>query len=130
MSKEEIEINSIKNIYSVKVDDYLADPSIGVFAKIDIVFKNNNDEIKTETYAADQKEFNILIKKIYNYIELNNIEIVSNIPTVLTHSELQKTYSDTKVEMDDNTKNSVEKICLFDTKELPLHLQIENYTLI
>ena len=32
--------------------------------------------------------------------------------------------------MDDNTKNSVEKICLFDTKELPLHLQIENYTLI
>ena len=60
MSKEEIEINSIKKIYSVKVDDYLADPSIGVFAKIEIVYKNIKNEIKTETYSADQKEFNIL----------------------------------------------------------------------
>ena len=108
MSKEEIEINSIKNIYSVKVDDYLADPSIGVFAKIEVVYKNINNEIKTETYSADQKEFNILIKKIYNYIELNNIEIVSNIPTVMTNSIIQKAYSDTKVEMDDNTKKIFE----------------------
>ena len=40
MTKEELIVNSIKNIYSVKLDDYLADPSIGIFAKIDITYKN------------------------------------------------------------------------------------------
>ena len=114
MTKEELTVNSIKNIYSVKLDDYLADPKIGIWAKIEIVYKNINNEIKTETYTADQKEFNILIKKIYNYIELNNIEIVSNIPTVMTNSTIQKDYSDVKVEMDDNTKKIFEKNLSFE----------------
>ena len=127
MSKEEIEINSIKNIYSVKVDDYLADPSIGVFAKIEIVYKNIKNEIKTETYSADQKEFDLLIKKIYSYIEINNIEIVSNIPTVMTHSELQKAYSDSKVEMDDNTKKIFENNLSFERSFQPSQFRDKPY---
>ena len=127
MSKEEIEINSIKNIYSVKVDDYLADPSIGVFAKIEVVYKNINNEIKTETYSADKKEFDLLIKKIYSYIEINNIEIVSNIPTVMTHSELQKAYSDSKVEMDDNTKKIFENNLSFERSFQPAQFRDKPY---
>lgn len=119
MTKEEIEINSIKNIYSVKVDDYLADPKIGIWAKIEVVYKNINNEIKTETYSADQKEFDLLIKKIYSYIEINNIEIVSNIPTVMTNSIIQKAYSDTKVEMDDNTKKIFENNLSFERSFQP-----------
>lgn len=127
MSKEEIEINSIKNIYSVKVDDYLADPKIGIWAKIEVVYKNINNEIKTETYSADQKEFDLLIKKIYSYIEINNIEIVSNIPTVMTHSELQKAYSDSKVEMDDNTKKIFENNLSFERSFQPSQFRDKPY---
>ena len=127
MSKEEIEINSIKNIYSVKVDDYLADPKIGIWAKIEVVYKNINNEIKTETYSADKKEFDLLIKKIYSYIEINNIEIVSNIPTVMTHSELQKAYSDSKVEMDDNTKKIFENNLSFERSFQPAQFRDKPY---
>ena len=112
MSKEEIEINS---------------PKIGIWAKIEVVYKNINNEIKTETYSADQKEFDLLIKKIYSYIEINNIEIVSNIPTVMTNSIIQKAYSDSKVEMDDNTKKIFENNLSFERSFQPSQFRDKPY---
>ena len=127
MTKEELIVNSIKNIYSVKLDDYLADPSIGVFAKIDITYKNINDEIKNERFTSDQKEFDILIRKIYNYIELNNIKIVSSIPVVWTNSTFQKAYTDDKVEMDDNTKKIFENNLAFERSFQPSQFRNKPY---
>ena len=129
MSKEVIKINSIKNIYSVELKDIFTSSSSGIIARIYIVYKNKKGEIKYENFTSDQLEFDLLVKKIYSYIETNNIEIVSNIPKEMTFGigGYQKKYSDDKVEMNENTKNIFYNNTIYDSVFKPTMLNKKPY---
>ena len=129
MSKEVIKINSIKNIYSVELKDIFTSSSSGIIARIYIVYKNKKGEIKYENFTSDQLEFDLLVKKIYSYIETNNIEIVSNIPKEMTFGigGYQKKYTDDKVEMNENTKTIFYNNTIYDSVFKPTMLNKKPY---